>query len=403
MSSTRPTRGNQSDLLLWVAGGAVAAIGAAWLLILQPWADSVNTAPVPASAPTASAAASPPPVAEVGTPRIAPEAGLDNPLRMAQLAYDAGMLVEPEEYSAWTLYARAAKAEPNNTAATEGLRKVADDLVGRGTTALEQGRFDDARKTVERIRAVMPAHEGAKALAARIWPEVAPRQPEPEILRPSVEAPKVARVEVAPPTPPKRVVDPVVQASEAFDEAMAASRLLSPPEHSAKYFVGVMAAANRDHELTRRARETLSRELLSRAMQSIEALDAEAAGIWIDEAAAIGADAAGVRQARNVLTEHLIATEATKPVPASDLKVISYVAPVYPNRALDRGVQGWVDIEFTVGTDGTTHDVTITDASHETYFRREAVEAVEQWRFEPRVFMNRTIEQRSYTRIRFVQ
>ena len=87
----------------------------------------------------------------------------------------------------------------------------------------------------------------------------------------------------------------------------------------------------------------------------------------------------------------------------SDLKVVNYVAPEYPDRALERGVEGWVDIEFTVATDGTTRDVTVADASTPTYFRREAVAAVEQWRFEPRVFMGRTIEQRSYTRIRFVQ
>ena len=44
----------------------------------------------------------------------------------------------------------------------------------------------------------------------------------------------------------------------------------------------------------------------------------------------------------------------------------------------------------------------MTDASHETMFRREAMAAVEKWQFEPRVFMGRPIEQTSYTRIRFV-
>ena len=42
--------------------------------------------------------------------RCDPRAALDNPLRMAQLAYDAGMLVEPEEYSAWTLFSRVVKS-----------------------------------------------------------------------------------------------------------------------------------------------------------------------------------------------------------------------------------------------------------------------------------------------------
>ncbi len=62
-----------------------------------------------------------------------------------------------------------------------------------------------------------------------------------------------------------------------------------------------------------------------------------------------------------------------------------------------------MDVEFTVAADGTTKDIVVADASHDSLFRREAIDAVKQWRFEPRVFMNRTIEQRSYTRMRFVQ
>jgi trans-2,3-dihydro-3-hydroxyanthranilate isomerase len=34
MSATQPTPTNQSDLLLWIAGGAIAAVGIAWLTIM---------------------------------------------------------------------------------------------------------------------------------------------------------------------------------------------------------------------------------------------------------------------------------------------------------------------------------------------------------------------------------
>jgi TonB family protein len=78
------------------------------------------------------------------------------------------------------------------------------------------------------------------------------------------------------------------------------------------------------------------------------------------------------------------------------------VAPEFPQRASERNITGWVDVEFTVGTDGKTRNIVVTDASHETMFRREAMAAVEKWQFEPRVFMGRPIEQTSYTRIRFV-
>jgi protein TonB len=89
-------------------------------------------------------------------------------------------------------------------------------------------------------------------------------------------------------------------------------------------------------------------------------------------------------------------------VPASALKIATYVVPEFPERALDRNFEGWVDVEFTAGIDGRTRNVTVTDASHETFFRREAVDAVSKWQFEPRIFMGRAIEQSSYTRIRFV-
>jgi TonB family protein len=409
MSATPKKGSNQSDLMLWIAGGAIATVGVAWLVITQPWSGGEDVAaetPIaPAPAPTTQ---DPDPtlvvaVADGTAPPPADEATLDNPLRMAELAYDAGMLVEPEEYSAWTLYSRVLKSEPENTTARAGLTKVADDLVRRGETALDQGRFDDARSTVERIRAALPNHAGAKALAQKIWPEVTPAAPPREALTIQVPEVRVARIETPAPAPVPKV-DPVKEATEAFDSAMADGRLLTPSDNSAKHFAGVLARLDANNAATRRARAVLSAELLSRATQSIEGLDPEAAGIWIDEAEALlGGSDAGVAKARDALTGQLIAMESAKPVPASALKIATYVAPDYPQRALERNLEGWVDIEFTVGTDGRTRNINVTAASHETYFRREATEAVTKWQFEPRVFMGRTIEQTAYTRMRFVQ
>jgi TonB family protein len=411
MNATGKDTATQSDLLLWVAGGVVATVGAAWLLISQPWSSGPERAVafVPAAVEEPAPATGEMQAARSGQ-SAAPESTLDDPLRMAQLAYEAGMLVEPAEYSAWTLYAKVFANEPDNSVAKEGLTKVAADLLRRGETALEQGRFDDARSTVERILAALPGHEGAKALQSRIWPDVGrSRANVSEQFRPEIPvqqpvaavAPVQVVVEEAP--PPRPVVDPVAEAYAAFEEAMSSSRLLTPADRSAKHFVAVLAAAGPNHDLTRGARERLSAEFLSRATQSIEGLDTDAASTWIDEAQLIGVDGNGVTAARAALTAELIAMESAKPLPASALKVVSYVAPQYPSRALDRRLEGWVDVEFVVATDGTTRDVQVTEASHDNYFRKEAVAAVEKWEFEPRVFMDRQIQQRSYTRIRFVE
>jgi protein TonB len=407
MTETRDKdTGRQSDLLLWVAGGVVAAVGVAWLVILKPWAGAPAPAEQPApTATVAMATDAPQPPPSGDEPPVAPSAALDNPLRMAELAFQAGMLVEPQEYSAWTLYRNVVKSEPNNAAAIEGLSKVADELVRRGETALEQGRFDDARATVERVRAALPQHAGMKALAERIWPAAtaggaaAGEAFKPEL--PQQAPPKVAPVQVQ--QAPKPAVDPVAEIKQKFDEAMAAGRLLTPAADSAKHYVEVLSSKHPDNDVTRSARDRLSHEFLARATQSFDAHDLDAAGVWIDEADHLGADPVNVRAARGQLVDQQIALESAKPIPASAMKIKTYVKPVYPPRALDRGLEGWVDVEFTVQPDGTTSNIAVAAASHDSYFRREALTAVEQWKFEPRVFMNRAIAQRSYTRIRFVQ
>jgi TonB family protein len=407
--STSPTEPNdtsrQSDLLLWVAAAAVTVIGGAWLVISKPWATGSEPVVAVAAPAARTEVAMATPAQSSDQTGADAQTTLDNPLRMAKLAYDAGMLVEPEEYSAWTLYSRVLKSDPKNAEALAGLTKIADELVRRGETALEQGRFDDARGAVERIRAVLPAHAGAKALADKIWPNIsAEDHPSTPKLKPALPVERAAPVApVKAPEPPKPTVDPLVEANKAFEAAMAASHLLTPTEQSAKHYLAVMVSTNKDHALTQRARQRLSTEFLSRASQSLEAQDTDGARVWIDEAQAIGIDPNGVKSAQASLTDQLVAMESAKRLPASELKIENYAAPVYPERALERGIQGWVDVEFTVGTDGSTRDVTVADASNDTYFGREAVAAVQKWRFEPRVFMGRPIEQRAYTRIRFVQ
>jgi TonB family protein len=323
---------------------------------------------------------------------------LDNPLRMAELAYEAGMLVEPEDYSAWTLFAGVLAQEPDNTAARAGLEKVAADLVQRSSVALEQGRYDDAGAMVERILGTLPEHSGAVELQARL--EALRPKPEPP---PEPEPERVA--EVAPPPPPVREepkVDPVVVAHAGFESALAANRILTPPNDNARHYVELMIAAAPNHAQTRADRDLLVTELLARSAQSLEALDTDGARAWIDAAEPLAANPAQIAAARTALTDGIIAMETAKPLPASALKLVNYIPPEYPRTAAERGIEGWVDVEFTVSATGSTRDISVADASHERMFREEALAAVAQWRFEPRIFMERPIDQRAHTRVRFV-
>ena len=60
------------------------------------------------------------------------------------------------------------------------------------------------------------------------------------------------------------------------------------------------------------------------------------------------------------------------------------VAPVYPARALSRGLEGYVDMQFTVTTTGTVKDPVVV-FSTSSLFERAATRAVLKFKYKPRV------------------
>ena len=67
-----------------------------------------------------------------------------------------------------------------------------------------------------------------------------------------------------------------------------------------------------------------------------------------------------------------------------DYLPIVRVAPVYPARALSRGLEGYVDLSFTVTTTGTIRDVIVL-FSTSSLFVRAATRAVLKFKYKPRV------------------
>ena len=67
------------------------------------------------------------------------------------------------------------------------------------------------------------------------------------------------------------------------------------------------------------------------------------------------------------------------------------VAPVYPARALSRGLNGYVIVEFTVTTNGSVRDVFVVESSS-TLFERAASEAALKFKYKPRVIDGEAVE-----------
>jgi protein TonB len=68
---------------------------------------------------------------------------------------------------------------------------------------------------------------------------------------------------------------------------------------------------------------------------------------------------------------------------ASDPVPVSRNAPSYPQMALRRGVEGWVEVEFAVTSAGTVENPVVVAAQPSGVFDSAAVRAVSSWRYEP--------------------
>ena len=68
-----------------------------------------------------------------------------------------------------------------------------------------------------------------------------------------------------------------------------------------------------------------------------------------------------------------------------DVVPLVRVDPDYPARAKQRGIEGYVDIEFTIGPAGTVEDPRVIGANPPAVFDRAALRAVRRWRYNPKV------------------
>lgn len=413
-----PQQAESTGLLLAIGGLIFAGIAVAWLFVYQPWKSEAEPQVIatPDSAPSVAEPATTEPQADAAPegPRAELETGFDNPLRMAQLAFDAGLLIEPENYSAWSLFLKARNEDPESVEAQAGLDQVAEVLVERAGTALDQGRTADAQKLVGLVLDALPDHPNAVLLqdelprpAVRAAEELRPVAAE---TRPVItEAPRIARVEPprrtapepAKETAPEPSIDNFALAAEQFESALSANRLLAPANESARDHLRTMIELGPDREETAAARTGLFAQLIRRAEIAVDGMDSAAAETWLGEASALDVNAERVEVVRERLVSRLVEVEAAQPIPVSELIVESYSPPRYPRRAVERGIEGWVDLEFTVAQSGSTEDIMVLDASHDRYFRDEAVAAVEDWRFEAREIRGRTVDQRVFTRLSF--
>jgi protein TonB len=69
----------------------------------------------------------------------------------------------------------------------------------------------------------------------------------------------------------------------------------------------------------------------------------------------------------------------------ADIIPLVRVNPQYPVRASERGIEGWVIVEFTISAAGTVKNPTVIEAEPGSIFNRAAIRAIRKWKYKPRI------------------
>jgi protein TonB len=75
----------------------------------------------------------------------------------------------------------------------------------------------------------------------------------------------------------------------------------------------------------------------------------------------------------------------------SNFVPLSQLPPQYPYKAAQRGIEGWVRVEFDVTATGTVEHVEVIESEPPGVFDKAAIRAVSRWRFKPRMVNGRAV------------
>ena len=68
-----------------------------------------------------------------------------------------------------------------------------------------------------------------------------------------------------------------------------------------------------------------------------------------------------------------------------DVIPIVRVPPEYPAHEAEKGVEGWVKVQFAITAIGTVRDATVVDADPKGAFDDAALKAIARWRYNPKI------------------
>ncbi len=348
---------------------------------------------------SSSGTAANPPAAALAIPRASSNRA-DPVLSRARAALQAGRLEAPEGRNALDLFQAVLLAQPDQAEAQASLARTVDLLLERARQEADAGRTAAAERLVQRVLSVVPGHDGAQSLAQRLSPGNTPSRQLSSEQKAEVEAQWAAHVDAGDDTDAAVSTPAPVQTLAEIEAALAA--LPGPVTR-----MGAMAS---------RAQTDAPGAAVSPGVRHVVRPDPLAPRVVNPQSTSTPARSYAREPVNALPTVGMTGPDARRlpePTPASETAMAAGVVaadsldriatrdPVYPAQALRNGTKGWVELEFTVSSNGSVRDIEVVAAEPRGVFDSAASDAVAAWRFRPRVVNGQPVAQRSTVTMRF--
>ena len=277
-------------------------------------------------------------------PDIDPREVIQRNLGDARSAMAEGRYTDPPERSAFHFYSTVLALDPHNADAIAGIDAIADRHLTNARVMLAGQRVAEAAVAIDRARRVRPDHSSLPALDSQLRAELK------RILSVANSVLQVAPVKAK-----------VTKAAAAPAPVAPATTAPSPaPAIPAANVAPLLSLAPVKTEQTLPITPVLADTNESGSAPVINA------------AATESSETAALLQ------------NSPAPLPTVAPKLMKMVQPEYPQEALMRGIEGWVDVSLEVNAAGDVIAPRIEDSSRGRLFNRAALNAVQQWKYEPR-------------------
>ena len=275
-------------------------------------------------------------------------------LKLVDTRMQQDHVIDPRNDSAVYYLDQAKEAGAAGPALQGQTQEVLKRLTQMARSAIQQRNFSDADRILTELHGIGAPSAGISGLQRDL---------------------NLARNQQTPQKPDQP------QYLELAQSRLAQGKLTDPDNDSALFYVNQLRAADPKNSGLPQITATLQSQILDRARAALDAGDTDKAEALAQKASVLGASSD--LDATNDKIRQRRAGGDVLQMPEQSLTRLNKLNVEYPARALASNTEGWVELAYTVGPDGSVSNLKVLNATPPRTFESSAIKAVGHLRYQP--------------------